>query len=168
MEKEKTSLFDLTGDWLKLYDMADDPELDADAFFDTMEGIEGAIEDKADKYAFICTRLAGEAELCKKQAAAFKAKVEAKENAVKRLKEGLLKSMQLTGKTKFKTPFYSFYTQATDSVVLDTEDIFKVPEEYLKYKDPEVNKTALKEALKSGTDLKGIAHLESKEGVRFR
>ena len=80
MEKEKTSLFDLTGDWLSLYEMADDPDMDADAFFDTMEGIEGAIEDKADKYAFICTRLAGEAELCKKQATAFKAKAEARRN----------------------------------------------------------------------------------------
>ena len=165
MEERKTSLFDLTGDWLRLYEMADDPETDPAAFFDTMEGLEGEIEDKADRYAAIITKLKGEADLIKKQEEAFKAKREAKENAVKRLKEGLYQSMKLTGKTKFKTAFYSFYTQATESVKLDTE---KVPERFLRYKEPEIDKTAIKTALKNGEDLSGIAHMEVNEGVRFR
>lgn len=166
MAKENTiSLFDLTGDWLRLYEMADDPDTDPDAFFDTMEGIEGAIEDKADGYAAVITKLKSEMDFLKAQEDAFKAKRQAKANAIDRMKTRLLETMQATGKTKIRTPYWSFYTQATESVQLDTD---KVPERFLRYKEPEVDKAAIKEALKAGEDLNGIAHLEKTEGVRFR
>lgn len=60
-EQNKTTLFELVGDYLRLYEMADDPDIDPQAFADTMEGIEGAIEDKADGYACVIAKLNGEA-----------------------------------------------------------------------------------------------------------
>jgi hypothetical protein len=51
---------------------------------------------------------------------------------------------------------------------MEVDDWKSVPEEYLRQKDPEINKTAIKEALKAGEDLSGIAHLEQTEGVRFK
>ena len=166
MAKEKTpSLFDLTGDWLRLYELADDPDTDADAFFDTMEGIEGEIEDKADGYAAVITKLKGDMDFLKAQEDAFRAKRLAKAYAIDKMKARLLEAMRVTGKVKFKTPYWSFYTQSTESVSIDTD---KVPERFLRYKEPEVDKLAIKEALKAGENLEGIAHLESTEGVRFR
>ena len=42
------------------------------------------------------------------------------------------------------------------SKVLEIAEGVKVPEEYLRYKDPEVNKTELKKAVKAGLQLQGV------------
>ena len=46
-----STLYELTADWLALMEMAEDPDIEEDVFMDTLEGIEGEIEIKADGYA---------------------------------------------------------------------------------------------------------------------
>ena len=41
------------------------------------------------------------------------------------------------------------------SVQVRCEDLYKVPEEYLRYKEPELDKTAVKDALKKGEEVEG-------------
>ena len=165
MNKENTTLFELTGRWLEFYEMADDPEIDPDVFFDTMEGLDGEYEDKADSYAFMYNKKLGEAEYCKSMAAAFTAKAKAKENAAKRIKDGLFRSMMAIGKTKIKTALWSFSIRKNaPAVVLDTE-ISKIPPQYLKYAEPTVDKKLLKDDIINGEKLDGIAHLEASESL---
>ena len=45
------TIYELTSDYLNLLELAEDPDIDEQAFLDTLEGIEGALEDKADNYA---------------------------------------------------------------------------------------------------------------------
>lgn len=59
------TLYELTGDFQTLYDMADDPEIDEQAWLDTIEGIDGAIEDKADGYAKVIKELMANADAIK-------------------------------------------------------------------------------------------------------
>lgn len=166
--ENKTTLFDLVGDYLRLYEMADDPDTDPQAFFDTMEGIEGEIEDKADGYACVIAKLNGEAKAIKEQEERLYNRRMAIENNVKRMKENLQVAMEVTGKTKFRTTLFNYWVQNNPtSVVLDT-DIYSIPDKFIKYAEPEVNKTLLKEALNAGEDLKGIAHLEQTRGLRIR
>jgi hypothetical protein len=53
-------------------------------------------------------------------------------------------------------------------VVIDVEDVRDIPEDYLKFKEPEVDKTAIKAAINHGVELTGIAHLEQKFSLRIR
>ncbi len=46
------------------------------------------------------------------------------------------------------------------SEVLEISDGAKVPEEFLRYKEPEVNKTDLKKAVKAGLQLEGVQLVE--------
>lgn len=166
--ENKTTLFELVGDYLRLYEMADDPDTDPLAFFDTMEGIEGEIEDKADGYACVIAKLNGEAKAIKEQEERLCKRRKAIESNIKYMKDVLQDAMEETGKTKFKTTLFSFGIQNNPaSVVLDT-DIYSIPDKFIKYAEPEVNKTLLKEALNAGEDLKGIAHLEQTRGLRIR
>ena len=56
------SIYELTEDYMNLLAMAEDPDIDEQAFMDTLEGIEGALEDKADGYAKVMKQLEANAD----------------------------------------------------------------------------------------------------------
>ena len=78
------------------------------------------------------------------------------EGKARRLKGYL--SEYLAGE-KFKTPKVAISYRRSESV--NVSDIWKIPEEYLKYKDPEVNKTAIKAVIKSGGEIPGAQLVET-------
>lgn len=168
MENKTTStLYELRGDFLRLYDMADDPDTDPDAFFDTMEAIEGEIEDKADGYAAVIASLNNIAKGLKAEEDRLVSRRKAIENNVARMKTALTEAMQATGKTRFKTLKWSFNIQPNpESVVLD-KDISGIPAQYLIEQEPKVDKMAIKDALKHGAKFT-FAHLERSESLRIR
>ena len=163
------TLYELTDDYRNLLEMAEDPDTDPEAFADTLEGIEGAIEDKADGYAKVIRTLEGDAAACDAESKRLRNKKIAIENNIKRMKTALQYAMELTGKTKFKTALFSFGIQKNPAaVVMDEGYIENIPERFLIPQDPVVDKKAIKEALKAGEDLEGIAHLEQSESLRIR
>lgn len=169
METKKSTLYDLTGEWLDLYDMADDPDMDADVWFDTIEGLEGEIEDKADGYAKVIAQLNADAAAIKAEEDRLYSRRKTIENRVNNMKSRLQSMMELTGKTKFKTPLFSFGIQNNPaSVIIDEMYIENIPEEYLIQQDPKIDKAKLKEDLKAGKDLDGIAHLAQTQSLRIR
>lgn len=164
------TLYELTNDYAELLLMAEDPDTDPQAFTDTLEGIEGAIEDKADGYAMVIRQIMADVAGLKAEIDRLTARKRAGENAIERMKETLQYSMQATGKTKFKTQLFSFNVQNNPaSVVMDEQDIENIPERFLKYKDPEIDRKAIKDAIKAGDeDAMDIAHLEQSQSLRIR
>ena len=161
------TLFDLTGKWLELYDMADDPDMDADMWFDTIEGLEGEIEDKADGYAKVITQLNADATAIKAEEDRLYRRRTTIENRIKNMKLRLQEMMEITGKKKIKTELFSFGIQKNPaSVVIDDEKM--IPAEFLIPQAPKIDKTAIKDALKAGVDMAGIAHLEQTQSLRIR
>jgi hypothetical protein len=67
------------------------------------------------------------------------------ENSVKRMKQALQTSMELTGKRKFKTALFSFGIQKNPaSLVIDEDYIENIPPRYLIYQDPVIDRQKLK------------------------
>ena len=164
------NIYELTDTWMQVQALMENPDLDQQALADTFEGIDGAVEDKAENSAKVIKNLEANIEGIDNEIRRLMSLKKARENHVKWLKEGLLYSMLTTGKTKFKTDLFSFGVQkAPVSVVLDDEDIENYPEEFLRTK-VEINKSALKESmLAAGIDsVKGLAHLEQKDTLRIR
>lgn len=160
---------ELTDDYRQIMALMDEPELDPQTLKDTMEGIEGAFEDKFDGYAAVIRTMQGNLKTLEEEKKRIDARMKSWENNIKRMKEIMLFAMNETGKTKFKTAFNSFWTQKNKAaVVMDEEDFRKIPEDYLRYKDPEPDKAAIEKAIASGVDLSGIAHMEQSESVRWR
>lgn len=163
------TLYQLTDDYLTLLEMAEDPDIDEQALKDTMEGIEGALEDKAEGYAKVIRTLEGDAAACDAESKRLRNKKQTIENNIKRMKAALQYAMQATGKTKFKTALFSFGIQKNPAaVVIDEGYIENIPDRFLIPQDPQIDKKAIKEALKAGEDLEGIAHLEQTESLRIR
>ena len=163
------TLYQLTDDYLTLLEMAEDPDMDEQALMDTMEGIEGEIEIKAEGYAKVIRTLEGDAAACDAESKRLRNKKQTIENNIKRMKSALQMAMETTGKRKFKTPLFSFNIQKnTPSVVMDEAYIENIPERFLVYKDPEINRKAIKDAINAGEDIGGIAPLEQTESLRIK
>ena len=163
------SIYELNGDYLRLLAMLEDPELDQQTLADTMEGIEGEYEEKAENYGKVIKNEEGDINALKAEKERITRLIQTKENNIKRMKEALLYSMEITGKTKIKTALFSFtICKNAPSVVIDAADIRDIPEDYLKFKEPEVDKTAIKNAINAGVDFEGLAHLEVSQSLRIR
>lgn len=163
------TIYEITSDYLQLMQMMEDPELDPQTLADTMEGIEGELEDKADNYARVMKNMEADLNGIKAEIDRLSTRKKTIENNIKRMKEALQFSMETTGKTKFKTELFSFgIRKNAPAVVMDEPYIENVPERFLKYSDPTINRTAIKEAIQNGEDLEGLAHLESKNSLSIR
>lgn len=83
--------------------------------------------------------------------------------------DALRESMLEQGMTVIEGEFITLRIQNGPPAVVVEEgfDIGLLPDEYLRYKAPELDRTALKTALKSGAEIPGIT-LESKPQLRAR
>ena len=161
-----SNLYELKENWKQVADMLYEEEVDEQCVLDTLEAIEGEIEDKADNYAMIIKNLLASAEAKETEAKKMAEKANAEKNRAKLLKQNLYEIMKETGKTKFKTDLFSFSIQKNGGLapLWVDEDITKIPDEYLK-KEPD--NTKIRELLKEETV--EWAKLEERgEGVRIR
>ena len=109
-----------------------------------------------------------EAQMVKEEADKLTARKRALDNKISALKMWLL--MALEGQ-KLKTPRCNVYQTHSQKVVIDDEkaliDMFLSSpsgEKFLRMKDPEIDKTALKDSMKQGYEFE-FAHLEETESV---
>lgn len=163
------TIYQITNDYLQLMQMMEDPELDPQTLADTMEGIEGELEDKADNYARVMKNMEADLNGIKAEIERLSTRKKTIENNIKRMKEALQFSMETTGKTKFKTELFSFEIRKNaPAVIMDEPYIENVPERFLKYSEPTINRSAIKEAIQNGEDLEGLAHLEQSKSLTIK
>lgn len=163
------TLYELTTEYMELLAMLEDPDVDEDLIADTLEGIDGELEVKADGYARVMRQMDADAKAIKAEEERLANRRKSLENRAANLKSRLQQMMEITGKIKFKTELFSFGIQKNPAaVVIDEQYIENIPEEYLIRQDPKIDRAKLKEDLKAGKDLEGIAHLEQTESLRIR
>lgn len=161
-----SSLYQLTDAYQELLSMALDPDIDPEALADTMEGIEGEIEAKADGYAKVMKELRAIADARKAEAKRLTDGAKSIEANIDRMKSALESAMRLTGKTKFKTALFSFGIQKNPPALkIDMPD--RVPDEFLIPQEPKVDSAAIKKELKEGV-VYDWCHLEQSESLRIR
>lgn len=163
------TLYELTEEYRQLLDWMEDPEMDQQTIQDTLEALGGEIEDKAEGYAKVIRQLEADAAALKAEAKRMTNKQKTAEANIDRLKASLQKTMETTGREKLETSLFKFWIQGSPaSVVMDEKNIGNIPERFLRARDPEINKQAIKEAIEAGELLDGIAHLESQRKLRFK
>lgn len=161
-----STLYELTESYMQLLEMASDPDIDDEVLKDTMEGIDGEIEEKAENYAKVIRMLEANADGVDSEIKRLTILKKTLNNSVARMKKSLQSSMEATKKTKFKTALFSFGIQKNpSSLVID--DPSKVPEQYLIPQDPKIDNAAIKAALKGGMEL-DFARLEQTKSLRIK
>jgi hypothetical protein len=164
------SLYELTGQFLLLQQMLEDPDAETDVIKDTMEAIEGEIEVKADNYAKMIKNL--ESDLLGITAEMERLRIwkNRKESSIKMLKENLQESMTAIGKKKIKTQLFSFSVQKNGGkapVILDVKDTSELPDDLVRIKE-EADLDAIRQLIEKEGTCK-YAHLgERGESLRIK
>ena len=112
--------------------------------------------EKIENVACWIKELKAEAEALKAEKMAFAERQRVAENKAESLKNWL--AYVLNGE-KFKTTRASVTFRATEKV--EIADIMKLDENFLRYKEPEADKTAIKEAIKAGQEVEGATLVSS-------
>lgn len=160
------NLYELTSDWNNVANMLYDEDIDEQMVLDTLESIEGDIEDKADGYAKIIKELEARQKARKEEAKRLVDSAKTFENKIKFLKQNLYNSMKETGKTKFTTDLFTFNIAKNGGKQVLTID-GEVPKEYTKT-IIENDTDKIRQALENGENLP-FAHLEPRgESLRIR
>lgn len=165
------TLYELTGNLLRLQELLEQEEdmERVQIVLDTMEGLDWELEQKADGYARIIQNINSDIDGISHEIDRLMGKKKTLTNKLEALKYNLQHSMELTGKTKFKTELFSFNVQNNPpAVVMDEQYIENIPKEYLIPQDPKIDRAKIKEDLKAGKNLEGIAHLEQGRSLRIR
>ncbi|MEG0898320.1 MAG: siphovirus Gp157 family protein [Oscillospiraceae bacterium] len=167
------SLYQLTDEFLTVFNMLEDDEIDEQVITDTLESLEYEIEDKADGYAKIIKTLDNNAEGLKKEIERLTTRKQTLDNRSKFLKQTLENSMRAVGKLKFTTNLFSFNIQKNGgkrALVIDTEKIDDIPMDYRIKQDDKINNDKIREYFKENDIEKcDFAHLEPQgESLRIR
>lgn len=113
-------------------------------------------EAKLENVACWIKELKAEAEALKAEKMAFAKRQQVAENKMESLKKYL--EYALDGQA-FKTVRASVTFRKSQAV--EIADIYKLDENYLRYKEPEADKTAIKEAIKQGKTVAGATLIEN-------
>lgn len=161
------TLYELTGQYAELLELMEDPDVPEEAVQDTLEGLSGEIEEKADNYAKVMRQLQGETEAIEKEEERLNDRRDMLMHRIAVMKQNLMTAMQVTGKTKFKTTLFSFGIRKAGQkkLVIDHEDT--VPDKYWVQPPKVIDRKMLKEDLTHG-DMPGVAHLEQSEYLSIR
>lgn len=161
-----SNLYELNQNYEKVLNMLYDEEIDEQMILDTLESIEGEIEDKADGYAKIIKELEVKRDARKAEAKRLTENAKIFDNRVSTLKQNLFNAMKSTGKTKFATDLFSFNIAKNggrQTLTIDGD----VPKEYTKT-IVENDNDKIRQALENGENLP-FAHLEPRgESLRIK
>ena len=160
-------LYKITANYRELFDTFDDcDDLSDDeiqAYFDTLEAIEDEFEIKAENIGCFVKELNGDIDLLSAEIEALKARKSAKKKLVTRLKAMLVDNMQATGKKKIDRSRAKLSLRNNpESANFASEAKFikwakENKREYLRFPEPEIDKTAVKKALQNGEKIPGAS-----------
>ena len=149
-------LYEIPLAWANLQELL---EASAGEITPEIEAAWGALEEqgeaKVDATAAVIKSMGSEAEALADEIGRLQGRKEALENGQARLKSLLVPALQALG-GKVKTPRFTTYLQTRETASFDLKpgsDIWELDSKFYRTREPELNKTALKDALKAGESL---------------
>lgn len=115
-------------------------------------------DQKVENIGLYIKNLEADAAAIKAEAKNLTARAKAAENKAEHLRNYM--QFCLNGQ-KFQSPRLSVSFRHAKKVEVDQNRLFEIPDDYLRYKDPEVDKKRVSEALKAGEDIPGCTLVDS-------
>lgn len=163
------TLYELSEQFAQLMEAIENGEIPEEAIADTLEGLTGDFDEKADNIACIIKNELAIADRIKYESDQMYERMSAHNKRAKFLKEYLSKQMQRAGRKKIETARNCISFHPSIRTVVDNENEFV--REYPDYCKQDIaykiDKAAIRAALKSGREIKG-AHLEQSQNIQIK
>ena len=155
------TLYELTGQFLEIYNM----EIDDETKLDTLESIDWTsdYENKVEGYVKVIKSLEADIEARKNEKKRLDGLNKSDQSKIDNLKAALAVSMTETGQTRVDTTLFKAGFRKSKAVVVDED---KLPKKYqiVSYKP---DKKEIKKLLESGATIRG-AHIEERSNLSIR
>lgn len=150
------TLYELTGQFLDIYNM----DLDDETKLDTLESIDWNedYENKVENYIKVIKNLEADVEARKTEQDRLKKLNDADKKKIERMKSDLAASMELTGRDKVDTSLFKVSFRRSKSVEVD---MVLLPDRYKKI-EYKADKAGLKQLLTNGEEIAGAELVENK------
>lgn len=163
------NIYELTGAFNTLWNLMEEGGIDDETLMEVFENTEEELSAKLEGYCKFIKNLESDIAGLKAEEKRLAEKRRVMENTIDRAKFAMQTALNASGNKKMPCGSFTVSIQATPKkVVMDEQCIENIPDEYLKFAEPEIDRKKLKEHLEAGYDLEGIAHLEQSEGLRIR
>lgn len=163
------SIYEISNQFPFLAQLEETGEVDPEAIKGALEVAREDLADKLEDYCKVIKNFEATISGLKEEEVRLKAKRQTLQNTIDRMKEAMKFALEAANEKKLPCGTFTVAIQNNpESVVMDEQYLENIPEEYLKFKEPEIDKAKLKEHLKAGINLEGIAHLEQSTGLRIR
>lgn len=158
-------LYEIANDHRGLMALAEDSDMD---ITDTLEGIEGEFNGKAESLVSVVLNMDGDVTAIDAQIERLAARKAAIKNRQESMKDYLRQNMEATGIKKISCPLFTINcVQGREVAQIESEE--SLPDEYVKVKTTvSPDKNAITKALKEGEDIPGASLQRAKSSIRIK
>lgn len=155
------TLYELMSGYKNFLTAVENGEIPEEAIADTLEAIEGDIDEKIDNIACVLKVLSAEEKAIKDEMNRLEERLKIKANAKERTKAYLSDMLLALGKTEFESPRNKItFRKTPGKVVVADEKAFiewaiANDDSLLTYGKPSINKTSIKMAIEDGKKING-------------
>ena len=163
------TLYDISAEYRQTADKLADLDLDEQTIADTLEGMSGALEVKAQNVVMFARNLEATATAIKEAETAMAARRKAIEHRAAGLRRYALSAMQVAGVQSIECPYFKLSVRKNPPAV-EVFDAAQIPAQFMRTPEPPPpapDKKAITEAIKAGQEVPG-ARLVSGERLEVR
>jgi len=164
-----TSLYNLTEQMIGLRNMMEDDDLPLthDQLTDTLDGLSGEIEIKAENLMGYVSNLASDVDMIDIEIKRLTARKKVIKNRQDGLKRYLRDNMAAADIDKITCPLFSITLRKAPLVAITPSDPFEIPEKYHRT-TVAINKTLVKQDLNAGIEIPGCKLLPGQRGLLIK
>lgn len=156
------SLRELSQELQELYALAEElPSDEKDVFKDTLEALQGDMENKLDGMMAICAQIDADKEMLKKEEDRLSARRTVLENNENRIKERIKYFIEQQPERSFNSQYYKFSIRKNAPALKYDELTADIPIKFLIPQPPKFDKEAMKKELKAGVEYEGFKLVQS-------
>jgi hypothetical protein len=168
--RQMNTLYELSGEYLHILDLLEDPDADQDALERELDAVAGRLALKAEAIGGLITHLEYIAEARRAEYRRLRERAQADEHHAQQLRDYLLRHMLEIGTERIETARFTFSVR-TNPPAVEIVELNEVPEEFIRphvLSEDDVIKTAIKDHWKKTGEIPAGVEIVHRQRLGIR